>query len=240
MYPALRSKYERVCEKCGMVYSEFEVPPHKCKQIGDTSMTPEAQKALELSILHWKAILAGKDVSLGTKNCPLCHEFFLTPQGRCIGCPVSEKTGKAFCDDSPYIKFSRIATKFAEIGVANVGLSYGPINSSTPGEVIEAIRDELDFLISLHPGPQWWEYSKFLETPFELPMVNWFHIPALDAADTGFQTSVLICIAVLGKPKTIQEFISKMKEFDGAYDLEWVEPWEMFAEKHRAMKFLDS
>ena len=57
-------------------------------------------EALHGSIRKWEGIVAGTEVDLGPVNCPLCDLFF---HKACKGCPVSERTGKWCCDDTPYV-----------------------------------------------------------------------------------------------------------------------------------------
>ena len=62
-------------------------------------MTPRVRKALEASIKHWERNVTGKTSTIGSKNCALCR-LFITKD--CVGCPVRNRTGKPFCDGSPY------------------------------------------------------------------------------------------------------------------------------------------
>ena len=58
--------------------------------------------ALEKSIKKWgRNSLANdvKDVVLDPDNCPLCQLFH---SNECYGCPVSYKTEKSFCNDTPF------------------------------------------------------------------------------------------------------------------------------------------
>ncbi len=58
-------------------------------------------EALEGSIAKWRAVADGTGVDDGTENCPLCVRFY--GKGKlCAGCPVREKTGEPYCDDTPY------------------------------------------------------------------------------------------------------------------------------------------
>ena len=71
-------------------------------------MNKETVEALEASIVHWdenaKAIYHG-DVSITSISCSLCHIFNrdeMSIRDSCNGCPVLIKTGKKFCERSPY------------------------------------------------------------------------------------------------------------------------------------------
>ena len=63
--------------------------------------------AIEGSVKKWENILAGTGLDKGVENCPLCKVFHSrTSKVFCEGCPVALKTGKRFCDDSPYEKWA--------------------------------------------------------------------------------------------------------------------------------------
>jgi hypothetical protein len=74
-------------------------------------MPPKTLIALKASIEKWERWARGKyhdnDV-LGITGCPLCYLFYDAKSNPelefdgCHGCPVSARTGKAFCDGSPY------------------------------------------------------------------------------------------------------------------------------------------
>ena len=68
-------------------------------------MTAATFKALKGSIKKWVKIEAGTGVDEGPENCDLCKNF--RKQGdrfvyTCHGCPVSQKTGRDFCFNTPY------------------------------------------------------------------------------------------------------------------------------------------
>jgi hypothetical protein len=68
-------------------------------------LNKQTLKALKGSIKKWEAIVAGTGVDLGCDNCPLCERFLLG-MGSCVGCPVSEKTGRVACIRTPYGDFA--------------------------------------------------------------------------------------------------------------------------------------
>lgn len=80
-----------------------------------TVLTPQAKAALVKSIAHWRDIVksvAGtgpvkpsSKIDTGPYACALCEVFMIwKPMAKqCVGCPVSQKTGKPSCVDSPYI-----------------------------------------------------------------------------------------------------------------------------------------
>lgn len=67
----------------------------------------KGEDPLELSIEKWEDVVdKGLDADQGWENCALCEKYF--PSGcsdPCKGCPIFEKTGKHFCDGTPYEKY---------------------------------------------------------------------------------------------------------------------------------------
>lgn len=66
--------------------------------------------ALELSITKWETIWAWMTAHPGeflndggTQSCALCRKYCL--EYSCEGCPVQERTGRSFCEGSPYYAF---------------------------------------------------------------------------------------------------------------------------------------
>lgn len=67
-------------------------------------MTPKTLAALRKSIEKWDRNTRVKTphaARLGAGDCPLCALFRVRDFG-CTGCPVREKTGYDYCDDTPY------------------------------------------------------------------------------------------------------------------------------------------
>lgn len=67
-------------------------------------------KALEQSIEKWKRnseITDLEQATLGVVSCPLCVEFYDYDDefeaDHCRNCPVSIRTGRIFCRDTPYV-----------------------------------------------------------------------------------------------------------------------------------------
>jgi hypothetical protein len=108
-------------------------------------MDKKTLKALNGSIRKWQAIVKGTGRDYGIDNCPLCKLFYyngpVAPR-RCNGCPVRKKTGRPYCWESPYEKWS-------DLGV------YTTIEDIKEPERREAVRtlakNELEFLKSLRP-----------------------------------------------------------------------------------------
>jgi len=61
--------------------------------------------ALEASIAHWDRLANGADEDTGSESCALCDTFrHASVRWPCTGCPVKEKTGRAYCTGSPYVE----------------------------------------------------------------------------------------------------------------------------------------
>jgi hypothetical protein len=100
-------------------------------------MDEETKKALEGSIAKWERIVAGTGYNMGAANCPLCQIFnhHCDDDGShyCDDrCPVKIKTGRNFCEGSPYDEYE--------------GGLFG-----TKEEETEVAQRMLDFLIGLRP-----------------------------------------------------------------------------------------
>ena len=66
-------------------------------------MKKEVLDALMGSIKKWEKIVDGTGTNRGRSNCPLCQMF----NNPCQGCPVMKRTGKKYCDGTPYEKYER-------------------------------------------------------------------------------------------------------------------------------------
>jgi hypothetical protein len=100
-------------------------------------MKQETLTALKMSIEHWEDIVKDpENTPSGRGTCALCQEFNPYEVGfnplvpPCEGCPVKEKTGKSYCNNTPYSEFQMNRTS------------------------AEA-QKELDFLKSLLPPIDW-------------------------------------------------------------------------------------
>ena len=88
-------------------------------------MNKDTKKAVKDAIeLKWKPILNKGAVDLGTKNCPLCQLFHKDKCVRTVGkkkekCPVYAKSGKPFCDGTPYEEWRKTITKAPFVIVSN-------------------------------------------------------------------------------------------------------------------------
>ena len=119
-------------------------------------MNPDTLKALHQSIKQWEENTrrTAKTASYGQASCALCRLFnpftkgsqnyiaqtSITVEqakrlGGCMGCPVQDKTGKAFCEGSPFV----VAEMDAEARLDEAWQN--------------AARMELEFLITLLPPP---------------------------------------------------------------------------------------
>lgn len=72
----------------------------------------------------------------GPQACPLCHRF-INQVDNCKGCPVREKTGKSFCEGSPYDEL---------VVHLNNASYFGRFNAKA---IAAACQDEAEFLRSL-------------------------------------------------------------------------------------------
>ena len=107
-------------------------------------MNPKTLTALRGSIAKWQAIVNGTAFNGGPANCPLCQEFLYTYDGNmtwrrtriteCIGCPVFERTGLQYCDNTPYNDYEQ-----------------GEDKGFDAERLKELAQAELDFLKSLLP-----------------------------------------------------------------------------------------
>lgn len=68
-------------------------------------MKKKAAKALDKSIRHWMEIIAAShttplgEIGMGVEECPLCEKFW---DADCVDCPIMQKTGKPYCNKTPY------------------------------------------------------------------------------------------------------------------------------------------
>lgn len=111
-------------------------------------MDQETREALEGSIRKWEAIVAGTGVDKGSVNCPLCQKFCA---GRyrsdaCIGCPVRERTGRSYCEETPYVRYVE-----AEEALAYYPGMSAAMRAKWADQREKAAKEELEFLRSLRP-----------------------------------------------------------------------------------------
>jgi len=62
----------------------------------------QTQLAISYSILKWERILFSKAHDMGSTNCSLCVQYKETNKGWCVSCPIFHRTGKQFCEKTPY------------------------------------------------------------------------------------------------------------------------------------------
>lgn len=113
-------------------------------------MSDEALSALRKSIQHWEEVMENPGgASIGADSCALCLQFnpYITNRDlvaavedrnsganeNCQRCPIAQKTGQAFCGDTPYYTY--------------VGKRW----TATVEELRAAAQSEVDFLKSLLP-----------------------------------------------------------------------------------------
>jgi hypothetical protein len=106
-------------------------------------MDKKTLAALEGSIRKWEGIINdGKEDTI--ESCHLCrmyHEEFTGYEGvTCKGCPVAEKTGRPYCEGSPYEEWS------------NYDYENDMSGKVTDDRSRELAIEELEFLKSLLPN----------------------------------------------------------------------------------------
>ena len=67
-------------------------------------MNKTTAEALDKSIDKWWNILVAGGEDQGPRNCALCLKF---DAPSCKGCPIAQKTGRKWCDESPYDVWSK-------------------------------------------------------------------------------------------------------------------------------------
>jgi len=104
-------------------------------------MTP-----LEESIEHWERLVSGNRLpneNIGINDCALCRAYLYNSSVKaCVGCPVSETTGKTHCENTPYNLVMKIKAEMFFI-------PYSVFLDTK--EFKEAAKKELEFLKSLLP-----------------------------------------------------------------------------------------
>lgn len=102
-----------------------------------------ATNALAGAIAHWRKNVRAAtlgEIDTSWRSCPLCAEFYAS--GVCLGCPVSAKTGKACCENTPY---PLVEVEWYEC------FSYAERSDPVPQDLKKLVQDELDFLEGLIP-----------------------------------------------------------------------------------------
>lgn len=88
-------------------------------------MDERTAQALEESIKHWEENVEraerNEGLLLGPDDCALCGLFW---KKDCVGCPVSERTGKLSCDGSPYYDVSTAMTNVARVSACLDELNF--------------------------------------------------------------------------------------------------------------------
>lgn len=110
-------------------------------------MTAKTLTALKASIAHHESNLAAEmpgEVALNRRNCALCRKFnrlSMSDSEACTGCPVADKTGKQFCDGTP----------FYDLESAYYEWKHDPKKTMRALAFRKAEREEIKFLKSLLP-----------------------------------------------------------------------------------------
>lgn len=116
-------------------------------------MNKKTRAALMKSIAHWERMLISFKTDKPTcEQCELCRLFnpplWVPRPNDCFGCPVYAKTGKQYCNETPYISAAESYRK-AERDLR--GTNTEPVKPST--EFKKLARQEIKFLKSLLPEP---------------------------------------------------------------------------------------
>lgn len=101
-------------------------------------MNAQTIEALKASIAKWERNAEAKTPTkykISEYDCPLCSLFISKD---CVGCPVSERSGKALCYGTPYRPAMHAWFDWSD-GTTDAGLCHA------------AARDEVAFLKSLLP-----------------------------------------------------------------------------------------
>lgn len=120
---------------------------------------------LSVSIAKWRSLAdfmketGHRIADNGASSCALCqvymHRFNSNHKaGDCRGCPIAEKTGKQYCELSPYMEFKKI---FQEDGVFN-DVSTGIDRAEQMVDYLVRLRDSAGYCTVAH----WVNLGKFM------------------------------------------------------------------------------
>jgi len=84
------------------------------------------------SIKKWESVVEGKVKGADIYNCPLCVEYQVGREYKCVACPIYCKTERKYCKNTPFDAYCDILYK--EVG-----------SEST----VQAATEELNFLKEL-------------------------------------------------------------------------------------------
>ncbi len=129
-------------------------------------MHPKVLNALKESIEHWTDNYNNPtNMSLGAYHCPLCvllsdllKRSKRSPDKRCttdidgveVMCPIKERTGKPYCDGTPYDKVVSLRAGY-QCSQGSAPLSQYKHVTNWEATLKEAAGKELNFLKSLLP-----------------------------------------------------------------------------------------
>ena len=68
-------------------------------------MTPNTLTALQDSVEHWTRLATGnrnRGEDIYAESCALCSMFHIQFTDECTTCPVKERTGEPFCNETPW------------------------------------------------------------------------------------------------------------------------------------------
>ena len=112
-----------------------------------TEITELSSKVYEEAIEKWYRIAFFKGEDKGIKNCSFCKLFASI---KCIGCPVSNLTGKPLCNNTPY----SVWIDFTGQEMIKQGIPLSKPTIVRGKKSYKAALDELEFLIHLCPDDE--------------------------------------------------------------------------------------
>jgi hypothetical protein len=94
---------------------------------------PKWLTPLKKSIDHWRevsGVVKPWDAHIGVDNCALCDAYYTDDNDDdsvnrcCVGCPIREKTGKQFCNGTPYIYAYNALYRWKWVGPSPTQIEY--------------------------------------------------------------------------------------------------------------------
>lgn len=105
-------------------------------------MTPEAAKALEESIAHWKRMREDPMLEEGPARWErnrLCQLFLV--RSYCVGCPVRERTRKSVCIGTPWKKAEDAFASCERYGFKGHAMARWQEAATKEIEFLESLRE---------------------------------------------------------------------------------------------------
>lgn len=124
-------------------------------------MNKDEELALEESIKVWKSKLDQQDpnnIKMGVFYCPLCVQFHggskVDDVDHCRGCPVLKKTGKQYCNGTPFVVAHDAWYQWRWVynGTKHNKLFDAATIARSKARFLKAATEEVAFLKSLRIG----------------------------------------------------------------------------------------